>query len=207
MKILIEVGAFDGYDSIKYYNSGYIVHSFEPDKELFSKIKEKTVNLNNYYIYNKAVHLTDGFANFNIASENSGANSLLNFRNNEELNKHWMGRTDIYYSGISYQVETIRLDTFIEKTNLQTNIIDFIHIDAQGVDLDVLKSLGKYIGNIKEGVIETVIDLNKSIYSNQTNNISELKKFLKENNFSISRIESNDPTNCEYNIFFKNNLF
>ena len=206
-KLLIEVGAYNGSDSIKYYNSGYIVYTFEPNKDLYEKIKEYTKHLINYNIYNKAVCLTDGTANFNIASEQSGASSLLEFKNNEELNKYWESRTDIYYSGISYKVETTRLDTFIEENNLQNNIIDFIHIDAQGVDLDVLKSLGKYLINVKEGVVETVFDLNKSIYSNQTNNISELKIFLKENNFSIFRTEPNDHTNCEYNIFFKNNLF
>lgn len=54
-------------------------------------------------------------------------------------------------------------------------------------------SLAKYIINVKEGVIETVIDKNKTIYIDQNNN------------FSITRIQNNDITNCEYNVFFKRN--
>jgi len=95
-------------------------------------------------------------------------------------------------------------NTFIEEYGLQNRTIDFIHIDAQGVDLDVLQSLGKYIENVKEGVIETVLYEEKSIYASQNNNVFEnVKKFLKENHFEITRIDSNDLENCEYNVFFK----
>ena len=67
-------------------------------------------------------------------------------------------------------------------------------------------SLGKYIDNVVEGVIETVIDNNKSIYSNQTiNNYENAKQFLEKNNFTITDIHKNDSTNCEYNIYFKKN--
>jgi len=65
-------------------------------------------------------------------------------------------------------------------------------------------SLGKYINNVNEGVIETVIDNNKSIYLNQTiNNYHNAKEFLENNNFTIIKIHNNDPTNCEYNIYLK----
>ena len=35
MKTLIEVGAFDGSDSLRYHNEGYVVYTFEPKKDLF----------------------------------------------------------------------------------------------------------------------------------------------------------------------------
>jgi hypothetical protein len=52
-------------------------------------------------------------------------------------------RTDIHYSGQSYEVETTRLDTFIEENNLQNDTIDYIHIDAQGVDLRLFEEFRK----------------------------------------------------------------
>ena len=85
-------------------------------------------------------------------------------------------------------------------------MIDFIHIDAQGVDLECLMSLGKYISNVKEGVLETVIDTSKSIYEKQEfNTLENIKKYLEENNFTIKDIVCNDSTGCEYNVFFYHN--
>jgi FkbM family methyltransferase len=204
MKTLIEVGAFDGSDSLKYYNKGYVVYTFEPKKDLFQNLVNKTKHLENYTVINKAVSLKNGTTTFNICKE-GGASSILPFRPENELIKHWTAiRTDIHYSGISYDVETTRLDTFIEEHELQTRIIDFIHIDAQGVDLDCLKSLGIYISNVREGVVETVMDKNKSIYIGQEDNTLEnVKEFLSMNGFMITQVQSNDWSGCEYNVYFK----
>jgi len=206
MKLLIEIGSYDGSDSLNFYNNGYKVYTFEPNKELYNNLIEKTKNLQNYNVINKAVYLENGITKFNIC-KSGGASSILNFRSDLELEKTWTAnRTDIQYSGISYDIETIRLDTFIEKEGLENTIIDYIHIDAQGVDLECLMSLGKYINNVNEGVIETVIDNNKSIYLNQTiNNYENAKQFLENNDFTIICVSSNDITNCEYNVAFKSN--
>jgi len=202
-KLLIEVGAFDGGDSLRYHSNGYDVYTFEPNKNTFQELYERTKDINNYTVIEKAVCLTNGKTTFNI-SKQGGASSILPFRPDEELIKTWNGRIDVQYSGESYEVNTTRLDTFIEEYGLQNRTIDFIHIDAQGVDLDVLQSLGKYIENVKEGVIETVLYEEKSIYVSQTNNVFEnVKAFLKENHFEITRIESNDLENCEYNVYFR----
>jgi FkbM family methyltransferase len=202
-KLLIEVGTYDGCDSLEFYNKGYTVFTFEPNKDLFKTIYDKTKHLTNYTVIQKAVSQINGNIKFNICKE-GGASSILPFRTDEELNKTWGNeRNDIHYSGISYDVETIRLDTFIEEQNLQNTIIDYIHIDAQGVDLDVLKSLGKYINNVKSGVVETVYEQDKSIYVGQNDNtLNNVIKFLELNNFNITNIVSNDRTNCECNVFF-----
>lgn len=204
MKLLIEVGAYDGSDSLRYHSNGYKVYTFEPKVDLYLSLASKTKHLENYTVIPKAVYLTNGTTLFNICKD-YGASSILPFRSDDELSKTWSSqRTDIQYSGISYEVETIRLDTFIEQNNLQNTIIDFIHIDAQGVDLECLISLGKYINNVKEGVLETVLDPNKSIYTNQNiNTFENIKTFLDKNGFVISNIEANDGTGCEYNIYFK----
>jgi FkbM family methyltransferase len=207
MKTLIEVGAFDGADSLGYHSRGYRVFTFEPKKDFFENLKRKTAHLSDYTVLPKAVCSTNGTTKFYIC-RSGGASSILPFRSDEELEKTWSAhRTDIQYSGNSYDVETIRLDTFIEEYGLQESPIDFIHIDAQGVDLDVLKSLGKYIQNVQAGVVETVKDEAKSIYVNQAENTLEnVETFLKQNGFSITRVESNDNTDCEYNVHFKRDI-
>lgn len=42
MKLLIEIGTYDGSDSLRYYNNDYKVYAFEPNKDLYEKIFEKT---------------------------------------------------------------------------------------------------------------------------------------------------------------------
>ena len=203
MKTLIEVGAFDGSDSLRYHNEGYQVFTFEPKKDLYENLVNRTKHLKNYKVIPKAVCSQNGKTTFNICQA-GGASSILPFKTNDELNKYWgHNRTDIHYSGESYEVETTRLDTFIEEYGLQNTMIDFLHIDAQGVDFQVLKSTGIYISNVLAGVLETVIKEEKSIYINQSENIlSNIQLYLETNGFKISKIENNDPTECEYNIYF-----
>lgn len=203
MKLLIEVGAYDGKDSLEYHKNGYKVFTFEPKKDLYEALLYRTKHLKDYTVIPKAVCLKNGITNFNICVY-GGASSILEFKNDEELNKHWTPqRTDIHYSGVSYDVETTRLDTFIEEYKLQDEIIDFIHIDAQGVDLEVLKSMGIYLKNVQAGVVETVMKEEKSIYVNQKDNTyKNIEEFLKMNNFKIDQVHGNDVCGCEYNIYF-----
>ena len=44
MKTLIEVGAYDGTDSLKYHKNGYAVYTFEP-KKIYSRILLKKQNI------------------------------------------------------------------------------------------------------------------------------------------------------------------
>jgi FkbM family methyltransferase len=202
MKTLIEVGAYDGSDSLNYHSQGYNVITFEPKKDLYYSLLNKTKHLSNYKVVPKAVCLFDGTTQFNICKF-GGASSILPFRSDNELDKTWgKHRQDVHWSGESYQVETTRLDTYLLAHGMEKVVIDFLHIDAQGVDLDVLKSLGVYIKNVKAGVVETVINPEKSIYQNQENNYSSIKNFLESNNFKIDCVQSNDNTDCEYNIYF-----
>lgn len=207
MKVLFEIGSYEGLTSLKLHKQNYKVYTFEPKKDLYDSLVSKTAHLKNYNIYNKAVCLNDGITKLNICKV-GGASSILQFKTNEELAIHWTkNRTDIQYSGVSYDVETTRLDTFIEQNNLNNLIIDYIHINAQGVDLDVLKSLGVYIKNVKEGVIKTFKNQDKNIYIDINNNIySNVETFLESNNFDIINVKNNDNTNCEFNVYFKREI-
>jgi FkbM family methyltransferase len=201
-KVLFEIGSYDGTDSLQFYKKGYTVYTFEPKKDLYEALKAKTTGYNGYKVINKAVSLVDGPVDFNICAK-GGASSILQFKQADELLKHWgPNRKDILYSGQSYTVESTRLDTFIEQNGLETTTIDYIHVDAQGADLDVMKSLGVYVSNVVEGVIESAYSAEKTIYQNQQNVVETATEWLKENGFHIRSIERNDSTLCECNIYF-----
>jgi FkbM family methyltransferase len=201
--LLIEVGGFDGSDSLHFYEQGYTVITFEPERALYAALAAKTAHLQNYRVVNKAVSLTNGTTDFYVC-KSGGASSILPFKSDEELNAHWTAqRTDIHYSGVSYPVETTRLDTFLEANGLTTTPIDYLHVDAQGADLDVLRSLGVYISNVRRGVVETCYSLDKAIYASQRDDLTAVKHWIASHGFEIERIESNDREGCECNVYFK----
>ena len=79
------------------------------------------------------------------------------------------------------KVESIRLDTFIEKHNIKK--IDFLKIDAQGADLDVLRSRGKKLSIVKKLQVE-VCDI--MIYEGG-NNYNDTVSYLNSHGFTKTK--------------------
>lgn len=149
-------------------NPNLIVFAFEPN----SKITENIKNLpNNYILINKAVSLVDGIHDFYIHSD-TWSSSLNNWGDGPRWGT--LQKTEVI---------SIRLDTFLKEKNIKS--IDYIHIDAQGGDLDVLKSLGNYIQKVSEGVCESLAPKTSfKLYKNQAS-FEEIKKFLISNGFEF----------------------
>jgi hypothetical protein len=49
MKTLIEVGAFDGTDSLKFHSQGYRVFTVEPKIDLYQNLVDKTKTFKKLY--------------------------------------------------------------------------------------------------------------------------------------------------------------
>ena len=163
MKILFEIGSYDGSVSLKYHTFKYKVFTFEQNKELYESLVNKTKHLENYHVYNKIIGLKDND-------------------------------------------ETMRLDTFIEKTNLQNVITDYIYINSQYNNLNVLKSMGIYIKNLDKGYILTLknkdenninVDINEDIYSN-------VDTFLCSIDFDIHLVEDSHKCILYSDVYFYN---
>lgn len=197
--IVFDVGANNGSSSVPLAqkNPDILVFAFEPTPEMINTIKGKIEGMENYIIIPKAVSNYNGVAQFNVAGNwDWGCSSLLEFSENSKT--QWPGRTDF---NVTYKmdVEVIRLDTFMEENNISQ--IDFLHIDTQGSDLNVLKGLGKYITNVVQGTMEA--GTSDDILYNGQNKLNESVKFLLANNFQITDVNSNDVFVHEVNIHFK----
>lgn len=196
--IFFDIGANNGSSSIHIANNkNNIVYAFEPTPELAQILKTKTTNMQNYIITEAAVSDYSGTSILNIAGQSDwGCTSLLEL--SDKARTEWGGRTDMLVTH-KVEVNVIRLDTFIEANGIE--YIDYLHIDTQGSDLNVLKGLGKYINIVKEGVVEAA---NKDdVLYKQQNNKRETIQFLEDNNFTITKVELNDPQLNEVNIYFK----
>jgi hypothetical protein len=119
---------------------------------------------------------------------------LLEFASN--LEETWRGRKDLVVTR-RIEVEVIRLDSFVIQNQIEK--IDFLHVDAQGTDLAVLRSLGKEIHRVQAGVIEVPESKEVMLYKNQ-HTYEEAVEFLEGNGFKIVAI--GDSQN-EKNLYFQ----
>jgi FkbM family methyltransferase len=200
-KIKIEVGSNTGIDTLNLSLDGSIVYAFEPTHELISQfLWPLSITNPNIKIIPFAVDVENDFKTFNIAGQSDwGCSSLFNFT--ENIAEQWPNRPDFKFTH-SYQVPTIKLKDFVILYNI--NEIEYLHVDAQGNDLNVLKSLEDKISIVKSGVVEASNKIN--LYKDVNNNIQEIRNYLINNGFRITHEQINDEFDAEVNIFFKRKL-
>ena len=139
-KIKFDVGANQGTDTIQLAEDGSIVYAFEPTKflvndHLWPKAKENP----NIIVIPMAVDIENGFKTFNVTEFwDWGCSSLHTTSGN--IDGSWVEHFKVTDS---YIVPTITLYDFCKLYNIDR--LDYLWIDTQGNDLNVLKSLGDKI--------------------------------------------------------------
>jgi FkbM family methyltransferase len=104
-------------------------------------------------------------------------------------------------------VKTISFNNFLKKQKIK--YIDWLVIDAQGMDLKILKSLNK---NIRDKI--SIIDIEPgffNFYDNESS-ISEIFKYMNSNKFEFSemkfgnnyKVSSKNLSNFEKKVLFSN---
>jgi FkbM family methyltransferase len=186
MTICVEIGSNQGTDTEVYANQYDMVYAFEPVKELTANLWDKFKDYNNVIIIPFAVDTTNDFKNFNVSTEYDwGCSSLYDFSDN--LKEDWDPLKLIYREYFvhshSYLVPTITLYDFVTLYNI--NQIDFLHIDAQGNDLNVLRSLKDKLNIVKSGTMECSCRMD--LYKNTPNRVEDAIQFLNDNNFAITK--------------------
>lgn len=214
MKVVFDVGANNAESTAHFLDDPDThIYAFEPNPVLVADIKKRFKDQPRHHIFQNAVADREGSMAFYLAGpvdptnpmahaegiSNWGCSSLLPF--SETVHQEWKNRPD-FNCFATITVDVIRLDTFIKQHAIDH--IDYLHVDAQGMDLRVLKSLGTYLSIVKEGVLEAPSDYKKSIYK-ASHTADEAIAFLKENGFTIKNIENNDAEGNEVNIYFQKN--
>jgi FkbM family methyltransferase len=188
--IIIEVGANSGQDSIRYSNiKNSFLYAFEPVPYLGDALKKLLDDneITNYKLIRSAVSDTNGKAVFNISgpdeSHNFACSSLNQF--SDDIHQTWGGRSDFAHID-SLEVDTIRLDTFIEQEGIKE--IEYLHIDAQGSDFNVLKSLGDKASIVKAGKCEAANKV--ALYKDVDNSVYSIMEWLDKNGFKITKLNN-----------------
>ena len=169
-----------------------IVFSFEPNPKIINDCITNNNIPSNYKLIQKAVSDKKGIFEFNLSSDSYSVFSSLNKLKNK--NNSLFNETIF--------VETITMKDFIELEKIKE--IEYLHIDSQGSDLDVLKGFGSKIDIVKEGVCESMApDLDWTLYENQSS-FEDFKEFFFSKGFDISyKPNTGGIGENEVNIFFK----
>jgi FkbM family methyltransferase len=199
MKIILDIGANNGKEALERANEpDTIVYAFEPTRELLvNYLWPMTINNPNLKVIPFAVDIQNSFQTFNIAGQGDwGCSSLHQF--SDDIHQKWPGRGD-FKTTHSYVVPTITLYDFCKLYNI--NRVDFMEIDAQGNDFNVLKSFGDMLSIVEEGVVEA--SQNVDLYQGVNNRREDIVRYLEKYNFEILKQTNNDYLGAEINIHFR----
>jgi len=217
MNVAFDVGADDGFHGIlfAFTNPEIKVFAFEPIKGskriILGNLKkiEKFfgVKIYNYKLINGAVSDYNGYTTF-YEAEYKVASSLL--KPKKKLDNFWTKSEDLLINTVTkglktrkkYKVKVYTLEKVCKKYSIK--IINYLHIDAQGNDLRVIKSLKNFKKCLIEGVAEVPKSDKLKIY-NKEHSFKFLEKKLREWKFDITKIEEVQKNYPSLNIYFKTN--
>lgn len=153
--LAFDIGSNEGITIQELLNYGYKVVSFEPNPNLFSRLLKEFKGNPDVILENLALDNIDGNKIFNICS----APSLSTFSEKWMTNSRF---SEEQYWDVKIPVNTISLDSAINKYGIP----DYIKIDVEGYELEVLKGLSRLLDNTIicfEWVEEDVEQIDKCI--------------------------------------------
>ena len=146
-RVLLDVGANIGDFTEVVSNSGYRVYSFEPFPATFERLKARMADRDNVKTFNLALGLKETTLPLYIASESSEARqddpSLYN-----TFRPHFVRESLVFADKVDVPVRTIES---LVKSGEVPEQIDFLKVDTEGFDLEVVKGLGV----IRPAVVQT----------------------------------------------------
>jgi FkbM family methyltransferase len=176
-KGIIHIGAHDLEEMSQYLYRGVSkIVWVEGNPDLVSKNSHRVDGTNQKLFHGLVYSEDDKEVEFNITN-NLQSSSILEFGKHKEYHPH----VDLVESR---KMTTTRVDSLLEKNEINPEEFDFVNLDIQGVELQALKGFGKYLDNIK--YIYTEVNSGE-VYKNN-DSIEDLDLFLSE--FGFKRVET-----------------
>ncbi len=184
----VDAGAAGGLTELSSLRKHVNLFSFEPLQKEFSALKNNqsfSNEFNKHEVFPYALHSVRGIEKLHIANKPS-MSSLLEF-DERVFDKHFgycKGSEGWKKSLTHVKTENINvttLDKFAEENKIQS--IDFLKLDTQGTELEILKGAENLLSKHKISVIKTEFG-NFPVYKNQCL-YPELDLFLKSKGFEL----------------------
>lgn len=190
--VILEAGAFDGTDTIslsRMVPDGEVI-SFEPNPPRYLELVEHAKGLGNVRTFPYALGEKNGMISFYVCygAQNDpayeGASSALPPSESMEIN----------YQGPRIKVPCYVLDDWCRDNNQSK--IDFMWLDLEGFELQVLKSSPQILSTVKAMYVETnFYEFRKGMTQYKT-----LYKFLKKKGFRL--LSHGYQAGCQGNAVF-----
>lgn len=194
----LDIGANRGQfvsDAVSAAAVGTPILAVEPIPELAEMLARK---FDGVVVEPVAIDLVPGTASLNVSRVGDwGISSLRNLQNVTDENV-WRGRTDLRFTDV-IEVSTVPLITLFERHSIES--VDFIKIDVQGKDIDVLDSAGDRLKIIHSGVLEVSAVDAHSLYRGSPTLVDAIT-YLTARNFDVVKVKPNDPGCGELNVWF-----
>ncbi len=193
INVILDIGAKDCKESLTFTKifPNSKVYSFECNPEALQTCRNNAEKSDRIQLIEKAISCIDGEREFYIPDfkRNSGAASLYKPKSNL---KYWGNKSII-------TVDSIRMDTFIKEENIKN--IDWVWIDVQGAEVEVLESFGECLKNVNNLYIEA--DIVKGRYFKMSNK-HDIINFLKGTGFELEMVDEYGPWNTRnVHLIFK----
>lgn len=175
--VILDIGANTGHHSLFFSSIAKEVYSFEPYKKMYDILVDRIEknNIKNIHPYNFGLgsinKISDFFAPIGI---NSGVGSFI-----KGENTHFFGKLEIKNG-----------DDFLKEINIQN--IDFIKIDVEGMEKDVILGIMDIIKNQKPIMF---IEANVSGQKFINERLSDI--FM---DYTVKIIDANNPIMLFFNI-------
>jgi FkbM family methyltransferase len=168
-----------------------IIFGFEPAPDALNMIRENWIISKeqmgrNFFVLPIALSETSNtFLNFYVTSPASESSSLL--KPKQAFLDHYNFKTQ------EIQVPCFTLNDFLQMLPLnKISYIEYVKIDAQGVDLSIVRS-GENI--IKEKVVYITLEADGHQYENSDSNPTNIDEYMKSIGFEkINHPNTHDPT-------------
>ena len=179
--IVVEVGGFEGENAAQVarnYPSGRVI-VFEPNPRAFKTLLQNTEGLPNVTAVDAALHSYRGTALLHLNHGVYGNDTRL--EQWSSLLEGFCFGTDHFncFKGPDIEVPCITLDEWCSEN--QIDHIDFLQLDAEGFELQILKSSP----NILKTVITIHTKTNLSQFRKETTQYGELRQFLEQQGFTL----------------------
>jgi FkbM family methyltransferase len=179
IRSVLDVGAYKGGFSRRVLNlyRGATVHAFEPNPEAFNELKANMLGNSEFYVYNLAVSSHTGTLNLNINRNPATSSALLESQHGRRYFAKFLETIKCM------EVEAVTLDQWSESS--LNKAVDFIKVDVQGLDLEVLKGAQRLLETSVKAVLVEVQFI--KLYD-ECFNYYELFSFLEERGYQLFQV-------------------
>jgi FkbM family methyltransferase len=139
---VIHVGANTGEERNWYKEQGFKqVLWFEPNISIFRELQENIKGYENNVAFNIGIHDTLKNAKLHISNNAGQSSSIL------ELGTHKQHHPSVHYIE-DQEIKLMRMDNFLFLSGRDIKDFNFLNVDVQGVELNVIKSFGNMLGGL-----------------------------------------------------------